>query len=134
MYVTNKKSYYVLLVNRIQIRCFCVSGLLSEEQCKARDVRRKQKSTKSKKSESSSGPTTPNSVCDKSDIEMDSKEKVKLKANIKPETIIEEEPLGKVSEDTRKLVEKLVYLQDKYEFADEKVIQSVNVSKQYCNL
>ena len=72
-------------------------------------------------------------MCDKSDIEMDSKEKVKLKANIKPETIIEEEPLGKVSEDTRKLVEKLVYLQDKYEFADEKVIQSVNVSKQYCN-
>lgn len=97
--------------------------LLSEEQCKARDVRRKQKSTKSKKlSESNS----PESVVSKSDEIVDSKEKVKSYVNIKPETIIESEPLVKCNEDTRILVEKVVFLQDKYEFPDEAVIKSVN--------
>ncbi|XP_052803665.1 ecdysone receptor-like isoform X1 [Mya arenaria] len=107
--------------------------LLSEEQCKARDVRRKQKTTKSKKSESSSGPATPNSMCDKSDID-DSKDSKDSKdscmknkiTSAKPHSIIDPEPLERVCEDTKKLVEKLVYLQDKYEFADEKVIKSVN--------
>ena len=58
----------------------------------------------------------------------DSKANVKLKANFKPETIVEGEPISKVSEDTKKLIEKCVFLQDKYEFPDEQIIQTVNVS------
>lgn len=105
--------------------CFPFLGLLSEEQCKARDVRRKQKSSKSKKhSESNS----PESVVSKSDELTDSKEKVKANSCIRPETIIDPEPLLKCNEDTKTLVEKVVFLQDKYEFPDEAVIKSVNVS------
>jgi hypothetical protein len=101
------------------------TGLLSEEQCKARDVRRKQKSTKVKKN--SESVNSPESVADKYE-DVDSKEKVKVKANIRPETIIDNEPLLRVKEDTKTLVEKVVFLQDKYEFPDEAVIKSVNVS------
>ncbi|XP_060603528.1 ecdysone receptor-like isoform X1 [Ruditapes philippinarum] len=97
--------------------------LLSEEQCKARDVRRKQKSTKVKKN--SESVNSPESVVDKYE-DVDSKEKVKVKANIRPETIIDNEPLLRVKEDTKTLVEKVVFLQDKYEFPDEAVIKSVN--------
>lgn len=100
--------------------------MLSEEQCRARDVRRKQKSTKLKKSDTNS-PETPPGMIERSDSE-DCKEKIKSKLTVKPETIIEEEPLTKVGEDTKKLVEKVVFLQDKYEFADENVLKTINVS------
>lgn len=103
---------------------WCVSGLLSEEQCRARDVRRKQKSTKIKKTDTNS-PETPPGPIERSDSE-DCKDKIKKV--VKAETIIDEEPLSKVGEDTKKLVEKVVYLQDKYEFADETVLKQVNVS------
>ena len=101
------------------------TGLLSEEQCKARDVRRKAKTrTTPRKSDSMEG--SPMSV--KSLEIEDSKESVKLKASVRPETIVEAEPISKVSEDTKILIEKCVFLQDKYEFPDEQIIQSVNVS------
>ncbi|KAH3721308.1 hypothetical protein DPMN_064228 [Dreissena polymorpha] len=104
--------------------------LLSEEQCKARDVRRKQKSTKSKRSESVNSPelsrTDSTSLYNEKSDSEESKKNIKQKLNIKPELIIEDQPLLKVNDDTKKLVEKLVYLQNKYEFADEKYIQSVN--------
>jgi len=108
--------------------CCCPTfpGLLSEEQCKARDVRRKQKSTKIRKSETNS-PETPPGIIERSDSE-DCKEKIKSKVNVKAETIIDEEPLNKVGDDTKKLVEKVVFLQDKYEFADENVLKTINVS------
>ena len=67
-------------------------------------------------------------MSDRSSEVEDNKATVKLKANIKPETIVEEEPIAKVSDDTKKLIEKCVFLQDKYEFPDEQIIQSVNVS------
>ena len=89
-------------------------------------MRRKQKSTKVKKNSESTN--SPESVVDKYDEVVDSKEKVKAKANIKPDTIIDNEPLLRVKEDTKTLVEKVVFLQDKYEFPDEAVIKSVNVS------
>ncbi|XP_045169068.1 ecdysone receptor-like isoform X2 [Mercenaria mercenaria] len=98
--------------------------LLSEEQCKARDVRRKQKSTKVKKISESTN--SPESLSEKFDEAVDCKEKVKTKANIRPETIIDTEPLLRVQEDTKTLVEKVVFLQDKYEFPDEAVIKSVD--------
>lgn len=107
--------------------CYLFAGLLSEEQCKARDVRRKQKSTKTKRtSETNSPESVIDSKCDISSV--DSKDFVKTKVKLKPETIIESEPLTKVNEDTKKLVEKVVFLQDKYEFPDEQVIKSVDVS------
>ena len=101
------------------------AGLLSEEQCKARDVRRKQKTKgSSKKGEGSPEPFTQ--LNDK-DLE-DNKANVKLAANLSSNIIIEEEPLSKVTEHTKTLVEKIVYLQDKYEFPDEQVIKSISVS------
>ena len=104
-----------------------LSGLLSEEQCKARDVRRKAKTTRSvRKSDSMEG--SPMSDKSSDTFVEDSKANVKLKANFKPETIVEGEPISKVSEDTKKLIEKCVFLQDKYEFPDEQIIQTVNVS------
>ena len=69
-------------------------------------------------------------MSEKSDIE-DSKANVKLKTNIRPETIIEEEPLTKVTEHTKKLVEKVVYLQDRYEFPDEQILRNVTVSRYF---
>lgn len=97
--------------------------LLSEEQCKARDVRRKAKTrTAPRKSDSMEGSP----MSEKSSEIEDSKESVKLKASVRPETIVEAEPISKVSEDTKILIEKCVYLQDKYEFPDEQIIQSVN--------
>lgn len=105
-------------------------GLLSEEQCRARDVRRKQKSTKIKKSDTNS-PETPPGQIERSDSE-DCKEKIKSKLNIKAETIIDDEPLNKVGEGTKKLVEKVVFLQDKYEFPDENVSKNINVSMIHC--
>ena len=67
-------------------------------------------------------------VSDKSSEIEDSKVSVKLKASLRPETIVEEEPISKVCDDTKILIEKCVFLQDKYEFPDEQIIQSVNVS------
>ena len=99
--------------------------MLSEEQCKARDVRRKAKS-RSTPRKSDSMDSSPMSV--KSIEVEDCKESVKLKASVRPETIVEAEPISKVSEDTKILIEKCVFLQDKYEFPDEQIIQSVNVS------
>ena len=116
---------HLILINDVEI---ISSGLLSEEQCKARDVRRKAKTSRVvRKSESMEGSP----MSDKSSEFEDSKANVKLKANIKAETIVEEEPIAKVSNDTKILIEKCVFLQDKYEFPDEQIIQTVSVSISY---
>ena len=78
-----------------------IEGLLSEEQCKARDVRRKQKTTKLKKDNNSPEVCSP-AGSDKSEIE-DTKADIKSKNYVKPETMVEQEPLLKVNDDTKNL-------------------------------
>lgn len=98
----------------------CMLGLLSDEQCKARDVRRKarqgvQLSHRGLQEEGSSGTvhyvldliTPPQSTDDE------------------PGTTCS--PLDKVSEKARKLIRELVHYQDVYELPKEDDFQKVQV-------
>ncbi|XP_048755933.1 ecdysone receptor-like isoform X2 [Ostrea edulis] len=100
--------------------------LLSEEQCKARDARRKAKQRYSQSVQECSSEKKPalNSECNSNSGEgieskAQSPPEVKFSSTLSPYAIIDSRPIHSVSEDTRKLVEKLVKLQDKFEFPEE---------------
>ncbi|KAL3831771.1 hypothetical protein ACJMK2_023478 [Sinanodonta woodiana] len=107
--------------------------LLSDEQCKARDARRKSKTrvpSATKNFETNSSDSSLNGIAKSPESVIDSKVGVKAQAIIPNNSVIETDPLSHVLEDTRKLIEKVVALQDKYEFPDEKIVQSVTVLPQ----
>ncbi|KAK3108181.1 hypothetical protein FSP39_002779 [Pinctada imbricata] len=108
--------------------------LLSEEQCKARDARRKakQRYTTPKTDEKDTGSPGKNTIHEsnsQSRLSESSDSKpfspdVKFASNMSPYSIVNPEPIHSVSLDSRKLIEKVVKLQDKYEFPDEEKTES----------
>lgn len=115
---------------------FFDTGLLSEEQCKARDARRKAKQRYTQNVNESSSEKKPalNPECNSNSGEAtepakaQSPPEVKFSSSLSPYAIIDPRPIVSVSEDTRKLVEKLVKLQDKFEFPEESKVNSAIVS------
>ncbi|KAL5006605.1 hypothetical protein ScPMuIL_015411 [Solemya velum] len=102
--------------------------LLSDEQCKARDTRRKAKQRTVPKISESSGDSFN---CSNSVLDGVFDEKVidtKPQITLPPETIIEDEPLLKTKPEYRELIEKIVFLQNKYEFPDDDIVASVEVT------
>ncbi|XP_046371013.1 ecdysone receptor-like isoform X1 [Haliotis rufescens] len=98
--------------------------LLSEEQCKARDARRKAKSRVPqipKKAESPDGNSfSPDSESRYQEFKPD--------INIMPGTaILIDNPLTKIGNEQRLLIEKLCRLQDKFEFPDERDITKATI-------
>eukprot|EP00918_Siedleckia_nematoides_P104621 GHVU01228334.1.p1 GENE.GHVU01228334.1~~GHVU01228334.1.p1 ORF type:complete len:456 (+),score=48.10 GHVU01228334.1:322-1689(+) len=84
--------------------------LLSDEQCKARDVRRKARAKLTKpaiKTEQESPQPSPDSV-DKRDTDYDCQA-----------PFLTQNPLEVIADDHRKLIESLVFYQDKYELPSE---------------
>lgn len=119
--------------------------MLSDEQCKARDARRKSKQRVTTPKKMEPPPPTPVpeafspecNVIQKSLIleplqgTQQSCELLPLSAlpsTTTPYSVKDSQPIMKVSEDTAKLVEKLVRLQDKYEFPEESKVERALVS------
>lgn len=116
---------------------FCYfSGLLSEEQCKARDARRKAKQRYTQNVHEGSSEKKPalNPECSNSnsgegiETKAQSPPEVKFASTLSPYAIIDSRPIQSVCEDTRKLIEKLVKLQDKFEFPEESKVNNAIVS------
>ncbi|XP_061179752.1 oxysterols receptor LXR-alpha-like isoform X1 [Saccostrea echinata] len=109
--------------------------LLSEEQCKARDARRKAKQRYTQNVQEDRPEKKPalNTECNSNSGEgfenkASSAPEVKFSSTLSPYAIIDTRPIHSVSEDTRKLIEKLVKLQDKYEFPEEsKVDDAIDI-------
>lgn len=100
--------------------------LLSDEQCKARDARRKAKQKKMEKpapvvaQDSDSLDSRPSCEYEKRDL--------KFSSTLSPYTVVYDRPIESIPEDTHKLIEKIVRLQDKYEFPDEdKVNDAIDI-------
>lgn len=122
-----------------------LSGLLSEEQCKARDARRKAKQRYTQNVHEGSSEKKPalNPECSNSnsgegiETKAQSPPEVKFASTLSPYAIIDSRPIQSVCEDTRKLIEKLVKLQDKFEFPEESkvndAIVSINMHLGFCN-
>lgn len=110
--------------------------LLSEEQCKARDARRKAKQRYTQNVHEGSSEKKPalNPECSNSnsgegiETKAQSPPEVKFASTLSPYAIIDSRPIQSVCEDTRKLIEKLVKLQDKFEFPEEsKVNDAIDI-------
>ncbi|XP_041365312.1 ecdysone receptor-like [Gigantopelta aegis] len=113
--------------------------LLSDEQCKARDARRK---AKARTPSSSSGPKSngPPSISSKkmepspdgnslsSDPDMQLLCDAKYdRRSMSPTSIIYDNPLDKLSESQRSLIEKIISLQEKFEYPDDKDVERVTL-------
>ena len=88
------------------------TGLLSDDQCKARDARRKAKQKLSKKT----------------DTNIEEKEKTSpTSSNNKtlPIGIKDNDPVSKLSDQQQELIKNLVYYQEKYEYPDEDYIKTI---------
>lgn len=97
--------------------------LLSDEQCKARDARRKAKQKKMEK------PAPQVVVQNINNDSLDSRpsceferQDVKFLASFSPYDVICERPIELISENTHALINRIVRLQDKYEFPDEEKV------------
>lgn len=93
--------------------------LLSDEQCKARDARRKAKQKKMEKprpvpQDNDSLESRPSCEFEKRDF--------KFSASLSPFAVISDRPIENISENTHALINCIVRLQDKYEFPDEEKV------------
>lgn len=97
--------------------------LLSDDQCKARDARRKAKKKLSKKPDTNIEEktfTSPNDSLPNSD---------KLSSKILPIDVKNTDPLANLSQQQQELIKNLVYYQEKFEYPDESYINTIkNVS------
>ncbi|XP_021376222.1 ecdysone receptor-like isoform X2 [Mizuhopecten yessoensis] len=106
--------------------------LLSDEQCKARDARRKSKQTRYQKKHETvivekqqAECPSPNKYPDfERQFSPPSTPKSVPPLGISPYVIVDTQPIMNVCDDTAKLIEKLVKLQDKYEFPEEEKIET----------
>ncbi|XP_060086039.1 oxysterols receptor LXR-alpha-like [Ylistrum balloti] len=106
--------------------------LLSDEQCKARDARRKSKQTRFQKKQETvivekqqSECPSPNKYTDlERQLSPPTTPKAAPQPGMSPYMVIDNQPIMSVCDDTAKLIEKLVKLQDKYEFPEEKKIET----------
>lgn len=127
---------FFFISNNIYLSFCYFSGLLSEEQCKARDARRKAKQRYTQNVHEGSSEKKPalNPECSNSnsgegiETKAQSPPEVKFASTLSPYAIIDSRPIQSVCEDTRKLIEKLVKLQDKFEFPEESKVNNAIVS------
>ena len=127
---------FFFISNNIYLSLRYFSGLLSEEQCKARDARRKAKQRYTQNVHEGSSEKKPalNPECSNSnsgegiETKAQSPPEVKFASTLSPYAIIDSRPIQSVCEDTRKLIEKLVKLQDKFEFPEESKVNNAIVS------
>ena len=100
-----------------------LSGLLSDEQCKARDVRRKARIDLKRKQNVDESQDSPDSV----NTNSGSPNPVK----IEKVTTTDLNPMDHISPDERELVEKIVLYQEEFELPKEEDVQKLTVSINY---
>ncbi|XP_064614231.1 ecdysone receptor-like [Liolophura sinensis] len=101
--------------------------LLSDEQCKARDARRKAKLRSTKNVSSPDSGASPISLGDSMSAMGPSPPSTPkdMREPMSPGTVVERSPLQFMAEEQRKLIENLVLMQDKYEVPDQEAVSQV---------
>ncbi|XP_013421724.1 ecdysone receptor [Lingula anatina] len=101
--------------------------LLSDEQCKARDARRKSKNVGQRKGHPSPDSNTGTNVAELSNSSKDTG-----RSNSASGNDITQDPLSEITEKEKVLVEMLVVYQDQYEIAKEEDIKKVSQFSSNC--
>ncbi|KAJ8314271.1 hypothetical protein KUTeg_008832 [Tegillarca granosa] len=127
--ITRGATYYCKYGGHCEMDMW-MRRLLSDEQCKARDARRKAKQrTTPKPQPVVENKTESNSQDLFSDFHYDKPpssvaSEMKFSRTLSHYAIVDNKPIEKMSEDSYKLIDKLVRLQDKYEFPDEEEVNA----------